>query len=139
MGKLATILDNFLPSSTSVPCYVEDQKSSHEFSFKGRLSEFIWPSVAVVSFSLLSQTCLDQKRLSWINCLNLSSELIIIESQLILAESNHTDFFLNWTDEPYIQPLCFWFSWSKRLKLPAGSCLVLILFSELSASDERLA
>jgi len=30
---------------------------------RGGLSEFIWPSVAVVNFNLLSQTCLDQNQM----------------------------------------------------------------------------
>ncbi|KAF3610651.1 hypothetical protein DY000_02047944 [Brassica cretica] len=52
MGKLATNLDDFLPSSSSVPCSVEDQKVSPAMSSvsRGGLSEFIWPSVAVLAF-----------------------------------------------------------------------------------------
>ncbi|CDY47865.1 BnaA03g60720D [Brassica napus] len=51
MGKLATTLDDFVPSSSSVPCWVEDHKVSSATSSvsRGGLSEFIWPSVAVVS------------------------------------------------------------------------------------------
>ncbi|CAG7885613.1 unnamed protein product [Brassica rapa] len=51
MGKLATTLDDFVPSSSSVSFCVEDQKVSPAMSSvsRGGLSEFIWPSVAVVS------------------------------------------------------------------------------------------
>ena len=84
--------------------------------------------------------------MSWLDLIQ--TELILASTELLgadhnwtqlsLAESNHTDFFLNWTDEPYILPLCFWFSWSKRFELLAESCFVLILFWELE-SDKRLA
>uniref|UniRef100_M4FBV5 Uncharacterized protein n=1 Tax=Brassica campestris TaxID=3711 RepID=M4FBV5_BRACM len=51
MGKLATTLDDFVPSSSSVSCCVEGQKVSPAMSSvsRGGLSEFIWRSVAVVS------------------------------------------------------------------------------------------
>ena len=50
--------------------------------------------------------------MSWLDLIQ--TELILASTELLgadhnwtqlsLAESNHTDFFLNWTDEPYIQP-----------------------------------